>query len=217
MDWDTVWPLFGLEIETPRLLLRPVRDEDLPALAQAAIDGIHEPERMPFGIPWTDAEPHDLARNLATYQWALRGRVTPNDWTIAFGVHLDGEIVGSQDLAAHDLADRGTVTTGSWLTTRAQGRGVGSEMRAGILQFAFDHLGAQWAESSAAIWNERSLRISRTLGYTLNGVTRVAPRPGEPTDEQRVRLTRDDFVRPDWSIRVRGADAARAQLGIDAP
>ncbi|MFT0139022.1 hypothetical protein ACEK07_23205 [Alcanivoracaceae bacterium MT1] len=55
MSLDEVWPLFGLEIRTPRLTLRPVRDEDLPGLARAALDGVHDPARMPFGAPWTDA------------------------------------------------------------------------------------------------------------------------------------------------------------------
>ncbi len=214
MELEDIWPLFGLEIETPRLLLRPLRDADLPGLAQAALDGVHDPTRMPFGAPWTDAPPEELPRNLATYQWSLRNRVTPQDWTIAFVVRVEGRVVGSQDLSAHDFAHTRTVGTGSWLTRSAQGRGIGTEMRAALLLFAFDILSAEWAESSAASWNEASLTVSRKLGYRLNGVTRVSPRPGEPTDEQRVRLAREDFVRPPWSIAVRGADRALAQLGI---
>ena len=214
MELSDIWPLFGLEIETPRLLLRPVRDEDLPGLAQAALDGIHDPLRTPFSSPWTDADPADLPRNLAEYQWGLRTRVSPGHWTIAFAVHFEGRVVGAQDLLAHDFAHRRTVDTGSWLTASAQGRGVGTEMRAALLQFAFDALGAEWAESGAATWNEASLTVSRKLGYERNGVTRVSPRPGEPTDEQRLRLAKESFVRPAWPLRVRGADAALAQLGI---
>lgn len=81
--------------------------------------------------------------------------------------------------------------------------------------FAFDVLGAEWAESGAASWNEASLNVSKNLGYELNGVTRVAPRAGESVDEQRVRLRKTAFVRPDWSISVRGAAPALDQLGIN--
>jgi len=217
MELEDLWPLFALEIETPRLLLRPVRDADLPGLAQAAIDGVHGPGPSPFGMPWTDAEPDDLARSLAAYHWSLRGRVAPENWTVAFAVHFEGEAVGVQDLIARDFAGRRTVDTGSWLAQRVQGRGIGTEMRAALLQFAFDRLGAEWAESSAAAWNEASLSVSRKLGYRPNGVTRACPRPGEPVDEQRVRLARADFVRPDWTIAVRGEEAALAQLGVAAP
>lgn len=214
MHLEQIWPLFGLEITTPRLVLRPVRDSDLVDLAQAALDGIHAPEVMPFARPWTDAAPEDLPQNLAAYQWSLRGRVAPHDWTVAFAVQFDGRVIGSQDLAASNFTDRRTVRSGSWLTQSAQGQGLGTEMRAAILMFAFDTLGAEWAESGAASWNQASLTVSQKLGYVPNGRTRVVSRAGDPVDEQRVRLARNDFVRPDWSISVRGADAALAQLGV---
>lgn len=216
MELEEIWPLFGLEISTPRLKLRPVRDADLPQLVQAALDGVHEPDRTPFSVPWTDAEPSELPRNLAAYQWSLRNRVTPKHWTVTFAVHFEGGVVGSQDLSAYDFANRRTVSTGSWLTKSVHGRGLGTEMRAALLMFAFDTLGAQWAESGAAIWNKASLGVSQKLGYELNGVTRVSPRPGEPTDEQRVRLEKTSFVRPEWDIAVRGAEAALAQLGVES-
>lgn len=216
MELEDIWPLFGLEITTPRLGLRPVRDADLSGLAQAALDGVHDPERTPFGVPWTDAAPADLPRNLAAYQWSLRGRVNPHNWTVAFAVHFEGRVVGSQDLSAYDFANRRTVNTGSWLTKSVHGRGLGTEMRAALLLFAFDVLGAEWAESGAASWNEASLNVSKKLGYELNGVTRVAPRAGEAVDEQRVRVKKEAFVRPDWSISVHGAEPALAQLGLEA-
>lgn len=214
MDLADVWPLFALEIETPRLTLRPVRDIDLPGLSQAALDGIHDDERMPFGYPWTDAPAAQLPSNLAQYQWSLRNRVSPQNWIIAFAVLHEGDVIGAQDLAAHGFADRRTVNTGSWLTRSVHGRGLGTEMRAALLAFAFDVLGAEWAESSAATWNHASLSVSQKLGYRLNGVTRVAPRIGQPADEQRVRLAKEEFIRPDWPVVVRGEDHALGQLGI---
>ena len=197
-------------------MLRPVQDRDLPALAQAALDGIHDPDRMPFGFPWTDASPEELPRNLAMHQWSLR-QVSRQDWTIQFAVILNGEVIGAQDLAAFNFADRRTVKSGSWLTRSAQGKGIGTEMRAALLLFAFDTLGAEWAESSAAAWNTPSLTVSYKLGYTPNGVTQVSPRPGQPVDEQRVRLSRGVFKRPAWELRTTGEQAALAQLGITAP
>ncbi|MFB8188647.1 GNAT family N-acetyltransferase [Microbacterium sp. NPDC055988] len=214
MDLRNIWPLFELEIETPRLMLRPVRDEDLPGLVQAALDGVHPPGPTPFGAPWTDASADQLPANLAQFQWGLRNRVSPQNWIVAFAVHHEGRVIGAQDLGAYGFPDRRTVNTGSWLTQAAQGRGLGTEMRAGLLSFAFETLGAEWAESSAAGWNTASLRISEKLGYQPNGITRVSPRTGEPVDEQRVRLNRADFVKPDWSIAVRGEAAALRQLGI---
>lgn len=216
MDLAELWPLFGLELRTPRLVLRPVRDGDLPGLASAALAGIHDPDRMPFGFPWTDAAPADLPRVLAMHQWSVR-QVSPQSWTIQFAVILDGTVIGAQDLAAQDFAHRGTVTSGSWLTRSAQGQGVGTEMRAALLLFAFDVLGAEWAESSAAAWNSASLGLSYKLGYEPNGVTRVAPRSELPVDEQRVRLSRRAFNRPAWGITTTGEQPVLAQLGLSGP
>lgn len=217
MGIEQVWPLFGLRIETPRLVLRPVRDEDLEPLASAAIAGIHEPDRMPFAAPWTDAAPDDLRRSLAQFHWRLRAQTRLDDWWLALAVEHDGELIGSQDVRGIDFAALRTVSSGSWLTRSAQGRGFGTEMRAGMLQLAFDHLGAAWAESGASAWNTPSLRVSEKLGYVPNGVGRMRPRPDEVVDKHRLRLHRDAFVRPSWSARVTLPPAARAQLlGPDA-
>ena len=45
------WPPFGLTLTTPRLVLRPIRDEEIPAAVQAALSGVHEPGRSPFSKP----------------------------------------------------------------------------------------------------------------------------------------------------------------------
>ncbi|MGN6197057.1 GNAT family N-acetyltransferase [Humibacter sp.] len=212
MKLEDVWPLFGLRLATPRLELRPVRDEDLPGLVENALAGVHDPARMPFGVPWTDAEPEELARSFAQYHWRNRVNTTPNRWGITFTVLRGGEPIGIQELRAHDFDSLRTVESGSWLTRSQQGLGLGTEMRAGLLMFAFDVLDAEWAQSSAASWNRPSLTVSEHLGYVPNGVNRVRTRPTEIADEIRLRLHRDDFIRPPWSVGIEGADAALRQL-----
>lgn len=212
MNLLEAWPLFGLRLLTPRLELRLVRDDDLPGLIDAAAAGIHPKEVMPFSVPWTDAEPDDLRRGFAQHQWRQRLSVQPDNWTLNFVVLHEQRPIGVQDLSARDFSQLRTVLSGSWLTASFQGRGFGTEMRQAILAFAFDHLQAEVAESSAAAWNVASLAVSRKLGYTDNGVTRVAPRRGEVVDEQRVRLVRAQFVRPHWALEVQGLEAARRDL-----
>ncbi|WP_375388600.1 GNAT family N-acetyltransferase [uncultured Amnibacterium sp.] len=212
MGIDDAWPLFGLELRSPNLRLRVVRDEDLPGLLDAVSAGIHDPAVMPFGVPWTDAAPEELRRSFVAYQWGKRSRVQPGTWDLSFTVLLDGVPIGIQDVSAHRLSTRRTVTTGSWLTRAQQGLGIGKEMRAATLLFAFDHLGADVAESSAAQWNRSSLGVSRALGYEDNGRSRVVKRPGEAEVEQRVRLDRDAFRRPDWRLEVVGLERALPEL-----
>jgi RimJ/RimL family protein N-acetyltransferase len=212
MEIEDVWPLFALRLETPRLVLRPIRDEDLPGLVEAALRGVHDPERMPFGVPWTDWEPERLTRSMAQFHWGLRANATVERWGVSFTVIHEGTPVGVQEMHARNFAGRRTIDTASWLTADRQGRGLGTEMRAALLLFGFDELGAQWAESSAASWNEASLRVSQRLGYERNGVSRVEPRPGQPVDEVRVRVSAEGFRRPEWSLAVTGAERARQHL-----
>ncbi len=212
MDLLDVWPLFRLELRTPRLTLRTLRDEDIAGLVSGAIAGIHPRDEMPFAVPWSEAPPRELARSAAQHYWSARAATTPDAWVLHLVVLLDGRPIGVQDLRATSFATTRTISSGSWLTRTEQGKGYGTEMRAAMLIFAFDHLGAEVAESGAYEWNARSLAVSRRLGYRHNGRSRRAPRPGEVVEEVLLRLDRDDFVRPEWELEVRGAEEARREL-----
>ena len=203
-----VWPLADLELSTPRLTLRPIRDDDLGPLADAANAGIHDPAVMPFARPWTDADPRTLGRELAMYQWHVRSAARRDDWTINFVVLLDDQPVGSQSLRAKNFDVLRTVSSGSWLTRAVQGRGLGTEMRAAILLFSFDLLHAEFAASGAAAWNEASLAVSRRLGYRENGMTRHETRPGEVIDHVELRLAASEFIRPEWKLTVSGFEGS---------
>lgn len=203
-----VWPLGGLTLQTPRLTLRPIRDEDLGPLADAANAGIHDPDFMPFARPWTDADPRTLGREMAKYQWRVRAAARKDDWTINFVVLLDDEPVGSQSLEAQNFDLVRTVNSGSWLTRSVQGQGLGTEMRAAILLFSFDRLGAEFALSGALHGNEASLAVSRRLGYQENGVTRHETRPGLVIDHVELRLAASELIRPAWKLTVTGFEGA---------
>lgn len=207
------WPLFGLTLTTPRLVLRPITDDDIPAAVAAARSGIHPPDRNPFSMPWTELPAEELGPNMARWYWRCRGGFTPEDWTLLLGIWHEGEFIGCQDIGAKDFATLKTVNTGSWLRQSVQGQGLGKEMRAAVALYAFDWLGAEVAESEAAVWNAASLGVSRSLGYELNGVTRKSW-GGVMKEVQNVRVTPELFKRPDWTLNVEGHEAAAKFLGV---
>lgn len=202
---EDVWPLFGLELRTPRLTLNPVRDDQMPELIDAVLAGIHDPGVMPFSVPWTDAPREELIRETVKHQWRQRCAVSPGTWTINFAVVHEGHVVGLQDVSARSFSLLRTVHSGSWLAQSVQGQGLGKEMRAAVLVFAFDHLDAAVALSEAAEWNRASRGVSHGLGYAPNGVSEVVARPGEVSKQVHFRLERDSFVRPEWTLEVSGA------------
>lgn len=199
------WPFRDLVLRTPRLELRPDDDAGLRELADLALLGVHPPEKMPFLVPWTDAEPDELGRNLLQYHWSVRAKLQPRNWELNFLVRLDGHVVGTQGLAGKDFAVTRSVSTGSWVGLRHQRRGIGREMRAAVLMFAFDQLNADEARSVAFSDNVGSLGVSEQLGYRPDGRARLAVR-GKAATEIRLLLTPDWFAvcRPEWRLQVEG-------------
>ncbi|MQA08423.1 MAG: GNAT family N-acetyltransferase [Pseudonocardiaceae bacterium] len=205
------WPLRHLVLRTPRLELRPDDDAGLLELAALAQDGIHPPERMPFQVPWTDAPRVELGGNVLQYHWSVRATLKPSEWRLNFLVRMNGNVIGTQGLDAKDFAVTRQVSTGSWLGMRFQGKGIGTEMRAAVLLFAFDHLGAERAFSGAFTDNEASWRVSEKLGYREEGVARIAVRGGLAI-ERRLILDRERFRRPQWILEVEGLESCLSLL-----
>jgi RimJ/RimL family protein N-acetyltransferase len=209
------FPLLGLRLTTPRLELRLPSNEELAALAELAADGIHPPEVMPFFVPWTDRPPAEVARGVIQHHWLRLGNWTPESWSLNLSVFHDGVVVGQQTIGARDLVLTRQVHTGSWLGQRHQGVGIGTEMRAAVLDLAFAGLGAEEAVSGAFEHNQASQAVSRKLGYQPDGINRHAIR-GAVSIERRLRLTR-----PAWEqhrtvpVTLHGLEPCLPLLGIN--
>lgn len=186
------WPLFDLRLSTGRLELRLPSLEDLDALGDLAAEGVHDPEVMPFGFPWTDAEPAVRAQGTVQHNFRTWAEWKPDDWRCHFVARENGVVVGTQGMDARDFAITREVSTGSWLGRRYQGQGVGSRMRAAVLHLAFVGLGAESATSGAFLDNPASLAVSHKLGYRPDGVAVQASR-GRRAVQQRLRLARGDW------------------------
>lgn len=210
-----MFPILGLRIEAGPVELRGLTDADLAALGRLAQQGVHEPERMPFYHPWTDAPTEKLPMQLAQFHWGQRAAFSPGAWSIELGVWFDGELVGVQGIGTHDYLVTRTGETGSWLGLAHQGRGIGTRMRQAMCAFVFDYLDATEITSGAFADNPASLAVSRKVGYVENGRTRKKRREGEMVELVELRLTPEAFVRGE-PITVTGADAVRRLIGLDA-
>jgi RimJ/RimL family protein N-acetyltransferase len=208
------FPLVGLRLTTPRLELRLPTPEELAALAELAAEGVHDPEVMPFRVPWTDRAPAEVARGVIQYHWSQLGGWTPRDWSLGLTVFHHGVVVGQQAVGARDLAITREVSTGSWLGRRHQGQGIGTEMRAAVLHLAFAGLGAEEAVSGAFAHNAASLAVSRKLGYQPDGIERRVVR-GVVSVEHRLRLTRAAWeARRTVPVTIDGLLPCRPLFGV---
>jgi RimJ/RimL family protein N-acetyltransferase len=208
------WPLFGLRIRSKRLVLRLPTDEDLIRLVDLARAGIHPPDEMPFAIPWSVEASPAFERGFMGHHWASRGAWSVDDWRLNLMVEHDGRPIGSQSVWGHAFPVHRTVDTGSWLGGDSQGKGLGKEMRSAVLSFAFDGLGARFAESSAFLDNAASNAVSRGLGYEENGRGALAPQ-GVSRETQRFRMSAEGWrSRPRPPVEIKGLEACRDMFGI---
>ncbi len=189
-------PLTKLRVRTPRLELRLATVAELHELALVAQAGIHDPDQMPFAEPWTDAsgKPGFERGFVEHHVTNIRGW-QPDQWVLTLVAFADGQPVGVQSLRGQRFAQERTVDTGSWLGRSWQGRGLGTEMRAAVLQLAFEGLGARRATSGAIQGNPQSLGVSRKLGYAETGSHLVSPR-GEPVEHLDLELRAAAFSSP---------------------
>jgi RimJ/RimL family protein N-acetyltransferase len=191
------WPPHGLVLTTPDLVLRGMAEADALALAAVApADLEHDPRLPSTGEPVLQA------------YWGQLAHWQPDDWVLPFVVLHDGAPVGLQALEGQHFRVRRVVDSHSWLVPEARGRGLGTQMRAAVLELAFAHLGARCAVSEAFTDNHASLGVSRALGYVDNGV--------DVHDRgllQRSRLAAEDWRCP-FPVTVRGLEPCLPLLGL---
>jgi RimJ/RimL family protein N-acetyltransferase len=208
------WPLFDLEVRTPRLSLRYLDDMLAGQLVAVAARGVHDPAVMPFLVPWTDRPSPELEQEALRFYWQTRASVRPDSWNLQFAVVVEGQAVGACDLGAEHFSTLRQFTTGSWLGRGFQGRGLGREFRMAALTLGFDGLGAEFALTSMWHDNRPSLGVTESLGYEPVGRRRALRR--EAADELlEYRMSRAHWerIRRD-DITMVGVERASEFLGV---
>ena len=206
-----MWPLFDLRLEYRDVLLRAVREADLPHLtAVLPADVGHDPRLAMFR---SQTMIENERRLLCMGYWKALGTWDPAEWVLHLAVLHDNEIVGVQTLEGSNFPALRTVDSASWLVPSVRGRGIGVRMRTAALGFAFDHLGATAAISSATLANGASLGVSRRIGYVDNGISRIVDTRGDVVELQNLRLTVDRW--PGHDVTVTGFEACKPWFGLD--
>jgi RimJ/RimL family protein N-acetyltransferase len=207
-----LWPLFDLTVHTSRLELRLPREDEIAQLAHLAGRGVHRPDERPFLTPWTAGGPQDRARFVLQHHWSQLGAWSSDAWRLGLGVFADREALGIVTLRAREFRVVREVSTSSWLGLEHQGRGYGTEARAGLLALAFDHLGAEAAVTEVFPDNHSSQGVSRKLGYEPDGISRDA-RGEEVVVSDRLRLSRQGWQQR-TDVTVTGLAGCRPLFGL---
>lgn len=212
-----IWPVFGLVIRTPRLVLRLPRESELPALAQAARD-IAGPGEPRLQMPWMYEPSPAMERHLAQRYWRSCAHWKPESWHLAMAVFMDDEPMGVQDIWANDFARARSVGTGSWITRPRQGKGFGTEARSAVLELAFSCLGADEARTEYHDGNIASEKVSCKLGYVNNGEHLTYREGSGQITEYYLRLTRERWeqTRNGQRAVIAGFERCASMFGLDS-
>jgi len=208
------WPLFDLEVHTPRLTLRYLDDTLAGELVDVARRGVHDPKVMPFTVPWTDLPSPQMEQEAMRFYAQTRADIRPDAWNLQFAVIVDGDVIGSCGLGATHFATLRQFQTGSWLGREFQGHGLGKEMRLACLTLGFDGLDAEFAQTGSWHDNAPSLGVTRSLGYIEDGRRRELRRevPDEMVGFRMPRAHWETIRRDD--IEIHGKPSARSFLGL---
>jgi RimJ/RimL family protein N-acetyltransferase len=162
--------LTGIELSTPRLVLREFADGDIDTITEACQDAeIERHTMLPAPYRRADAERfvHEICRP---------GRAAGTG--AVFGVFTAdaGALVGSVGLhrIAHlDEPAAGSAGIGYWTASWSRGRGYTAEAVAGVCRWAFLDLRLALITWEAIVGNEGSLRVARRSGFVLEGTRRA--------------------------------------------
>lgn len=197
--------------------LRPPSDSQLATLARAAATPEAVlPSAQTHFVKWIDGRtPDEIERQRIARVRSNRDLSGPG-WTLDFAVLVDGRPVGLQSISGFPpWPRRRIVGTTSWLVADAQRRGLGTAMRAAVLELAFVPLQAERAKSWALEENVASAAVSTKLGYRKVG-SETFPENGRMLTEFVYELSAATWMssaqRQRFSPVITGADELVQQL-----
>jgi RimJ/RimL family protein N-acetyltransferase len=161
-------------VETPRLILRPLRAGDGLALHEALVESIVELRRALWFIPWIAEEQTPDSAELRCRKSEANFLARTDLPFLAFEKSA-GRLVGSIGLHRTDWQVPKT-EVGYWIRTSAARNGYATEGVRALVACAFDRLGAQRVELVADEQNMSSRRVAERCGFELEGILRNVQR-----------------------------------------
>ncbi len=162
-------------IETERLVIRcydPARDA--PLLKEAVDSSI---EHLLPWMPWAKNEPQTLDEKVGLLRQFRSGFDADDNY--GYGVYSRDEARQLGGTGLHKRGGPDSLEIGYFLRADATGQGYATELAAVLTRVGFEICGVVRMDVQVEPSNERSLKIPRRLGYTLEGTLR---RRLEPTE-----------------------------------
>jgi RimJ/RimL family protein N-acetyltransferase len=190
------WPCGAVTLGVPSrgLVLRPASDVDAVAMGRIVHDLLPDHERhfTPGLSSRLGATSEETAESFRARTAENREGMAADHWSVPFAVVVDGRVVGMQSVLADDFPEARSVRSGSFLDTSVRGQGIGTVVRALVVEFCVTLLGAREMLTGHMTANHASRRVSERLGYAP-----IATEPqqfaGTVYTKHLLRLSADDW------------------------
>ena len=166
-------------IETSRLLLRPPRPGDGPALYEAVTETLVDLRQFLASLPWVAAE-QTLEGAEAYCRNAAANFMSRKDLPFFLFERASGQLLGGSGLH-RTVWETPKSEVGYWCRTSRVGNGFVAETVEALTQYAFQHIGAVRTEIVTDADNARSRRVAEGCGYRLEGTLRNERRAPDGT------------------------------------
>lgn len=154
----------NLKLETDKVLLRPLQQEDIPSFARIA----NEPSLWRY-FTFLLNNPAELQRWVET---ALKEREEGKRIPFTIIEKATGEVCGSTSLGSISYYDKRIEIGWSWLGKHFQRTGINLHAKFCMLSYAFDVLDWERVEIKTDNLNERAKQGLRKIGAKEEGVLR---------------------------------------------
>jgi RimJ/RimL family protein N-acetyltransferase len=159
-----------LPIRTDRLLLRPPERSDVPALVPLVGDRrVARPTRIPH--PYSARDGYDFVRI------SSRRRRQGFGLPLLITDPVTGRILGGTGIHSIDWANR-QFELGYWIAPSDWGKGIAPEAAYAVCKVAFGTLRLHRAYAGVYVFNRRSARVLRKVGFRREGRSRKEHRDG---------------------------------------
>lgn len=166
---------------TARLLVRPPREADGPAVYLAVVESLTELRRFPASLPWAVQPPSIVASTEFCVLGAANSRSLA-EFPFLFLERNTGRLGGSVGLHRIDWARR-DFELGFWCRTSMAGNGYTQEAVHAAVDFAFGMCGATRVHALPDIENAASRGVLRACGF--HQVAELAAERRTPLGELR--------------------------------
>lgn len=181
-----------LELEDERVLLRPLREDDLKFLLPFALN---EPEIWTYSSVIVAGE-----NGISTYiENAVQGRLSQKEYPFIIFDKSSNEYAGSSRFYDIQLPFSTTQLGYTWYGKKFQRTGLNRHCKLLMLSYAFEQWGMERVEFRADFRNNKSIQAMKDIGCTVEGVLRK----NMPLEDGRRSSIVLSILRDEWFDKVK--------------